>query len=190
MQMVQAYPQAVVAWQRWLGSKGDGCDGTHCASTAQWGVRSHRMRTSLKARDGSPAQGVQDAEGGGRLREPNAARPLECPIRTTVETLKGQAPLERATVCPARQRPPLASQTSARGGGGVAGDPPTDTLPQAIATQPRNLESNHQPPKKAISPPFWDRQPRTGPKRRPDGFGGGGDASGRLGSTDCAVGSG
>ena len=167
MQMVQAYPQAVVAWQRWLGSKGDGCDGTHCASTAQWGVRSHRMRTSLKARDGSPAQGVQDAEGGGRLREPNAARPLECPIRTTVETLKGQAPLERATVCPARQRPPLASQTSARGGGGSLATPRRTHCRRQLRHNPETSNPTTNPQKKPFFPLFRTDSPGQAPGSGP-----------------------
>ena len=56
-----------------------GCDGTRqrpfCAGG---GYVAMRKSSSLKARDGSPAQGMsQMRRGGGRLREPNAARRLE-----------------------------------------------------------------------------------------------------------------
>ena len=143
-----------------------------------------------KARDGSPAQGVQDAKGGGRLREPNAARPLECPIRTTVETLKGQAPLERATVCQARSALTLASQTSARGGGGSLA-PPRRTHCRRQLRHP-NSKPRIQPPtsKKALFPDFEARQPGQAPEtartartacRRPRS---------RARRADCAVGSG
>ena len=117
-----------------------------------------------KARDGSPAQGVQDAKGGGRLREPNAARPLECPIRTTGETLKGQAPLERATVCQARSALTLASQTSARGGGGSLATPRRTHCRRQLRHP--NSKPRIQPPtsKKALFPCFSVRQPRKGPR--------------------------
>ena len=143
-----------------------------------------------KARDGSPAQGVQDAKGGGRLREPNAARPLECPIRTTVETLKGQAPLERATVCQARSALTLASQTSARGGGGSLATPRRTHCRRQLRHP--NSKPRIQPPtsKKALFPDFEARQP----PEWPPGCGGPaverGVALRAEPVTDCAVGSG
>ena len=143
-----------------------------------------------KARDGSPAQGVQDAKGGGRLREPNAARPLECPIRTTGETLKGQAPLERATVCQARSALTLASQTSARGGGGSLATPRRTHCRRQLRHP--NSKPRIQPPtsKKALFPFSEARQPGQAPGNDPGRTCWLARSSRGARGADCAVGSG
>lgn len=143
-----------------------------------------------KARDGSPAQGVQDAKGGGRLREPNAARPLECPIRTTGETLKGQAPLERATVCQARSALTLASQTSARGGGGSLATPRRTHCRRQLRHP--NSKPRIQPPtsKNSLFPSFRGQTAGTGTRERPRTTSSWARAAAAFWDADCAVGSG
>ena len=123
-----------------------GCDGTHCASSAQWGVRSlsgeHLPQSKWTE---VPRSEAQDAKGGGRLREPNAARLLECPISANVDCRIGQR-LERPRPGSRPDRKPhLASQTSVWGRG-VTGDPPTATLPQAIVDTTPNPTSTQNTP--------------------------------------------
>ena len=97
------------------------------------------------------------------MREPNAARLLECPISANVDCRIGQR-LERPRPGSRPDRKPhLASQTSVWGRG-VTGDPPTATLPQAIVDTTPNPTST---PKTPLFLSLAPQQDPTGPRKRP-----------------------
>ena len=92
-----------------------------------------------QSKDGSPRRTVRLREGGGRLREPNAARRLERPVRSGSAS---QSTLDLAS--PGGGDPPMLSvRTSAIGHGRLGR--PWDTSPQAIdAPPPLSPRSNAQ----------------------------------------------